>query len=482
MNAGNAMAPRRRIVPALGAATVAAVLGGLGLAAPLDDAVQRWLAPRTASPAAAPSLVLLVGPEDPWPWSSARLAGLLDRLRGAGARGVGLDLPLRAGVDPAGDARLARTLIDNRVALGVPLSAVDATAPQARMPPVEFADAARLGHLLLPRDRDGRIREHLAYVVTADGVRWPSLVQALARPGSALGGRPADHWRVGALADSAVPPTLPAAGVLDGSVGASQLQGRWILVGLGDPALQPRLRGPSGSPALFPVEHQARALAALLQDSTPRPLPVAMQAMTSILLAGMPVLLGLSGGWRGRGMAVALLAGLALPPALCAWLLGRQFWFAPGGAMAVLGTGLLAWIATVLGSYLRRQRSAPGGLVSRRCLDAALQDARDAGRPHALLLFELDAAGPAAQADVCRLATLLRERARRPGDVAAHLGGGRFALLLPGMPVNAAEQILDQLRGAAALELPGRLEASVHGCRGEGCDCERRLAGAQAPA
>ena len=39
----------------------------------------------------------------------------------------------------------------------------------------------------LPLDRDGRVREHLPHLVGSDGIRWPSLVVALAASGDAPG-------------------------------------------------------------------------------------------------------------------------------------------------------------------------------------------------------------------------------------------------------------------------------------------------------
>ena len=474
----------RRGALALAAGALAALLGGLGLAAPLDDLLQRGLSPTSAPQPSAPGVVLAIGPDDPWPWPNGRLAQLLDRLRDAGARGIALDLPLQASADdPAGDARLARSLLDNRVALGVALDMAPGKAPRARMPPVEFADAARLGHAHLAADRDGRVRQHLSYVLAVDGVRWPSLPQVLVQPGNRAGGgaRALDRWRIGHA--GGLPPTLPASGVLDGRLGASQLHGRWILVGLADPRLQPRLPGPFGSAPLYPVEHQARALVALLRGATPRPLPAAAQAVLALLLAGGAVLVGLSAGGRDWRLPAAAIGGLVATLGLFAWLLGRQLWFAPGGVVLVLAIVLLAWWLTALWKLLRERQQAPG-LASRARMEAALHAVRATGQPHALLLVGIaagDTRSEAGQADACRLARLLRERARRPGDIAACLGDGAFALLLPGTPTSAAEHILDEIRQLAGRGMASPVRGSVHGCDGDPCECGRRLgAGATA--
>lgn len=482
MNAVSAPSRKHRYVLALAAGAFAALLGSLGLAGPLDDVLHRWLAPRTSPP--APGVVLVIDASDPWPWRNGRIADLLDRLRDAGVRGVALDLPIQSGsaTDPEGDARLARTLLDNRVVLGVALVPGTAGPPGARMPPVEFAGAARLGHVLLPRDRDGRVRQHLPHVVAADGVRWPSLPLALAQPGNPGGaGRweTADRWRIGYGDDHAAPQTLRAADLMAGRIGASRLHGHWVLVGLADASLQPPLPGPFGTGRLYPVEHEARALVAMLRGSTPRSLPTAAQALLALLLAGVPVLLGLRRDGRGWDAPVALLGGLAAALALSGWLLGRQLWFAPGGTVAVLLAALAGWSLLALRRHLRRRQRMPG-LASRGRLDAALHAARAAGTPHSLLLVEVGS-GPArdreqTRADASRLAQLMRERARRPGDVAAHLGAGRFALLLPDTPAAAAEHILEDIRRQAAernASLP--LQGRVHGCSGQACDCAGEL-------
>ena len=53
----------RRGALALAAGALAALLGGLGLAAPLDDLLQRWLSPTSAPQPSAPGVVLAIGPD-----------------------------------------------------------------------------------------------------------------------------------------------------------------------------------------------------------------------------------------------------------------------------------------------------------------------------------------------------------------------------------------------------------------------------------
>lgn len=475
--AGNRRGPLLAGAGALGAGVLAVLFGMLGIAAALDDAVHRGMAMLRQPPPTPPTVVLGIDHADPWPWPNGRLADLLDQLRAAGVRGVALDLPIQAGdaSQAEGDARLARTLLDHRVVLGVALLPQAHGPPRARLPPVEFADAARLSHVLLPRDRDGRIREHQPRLLATDGIRWPSLPLALVHPGYLAGSgvrEVPERWRVDPAAP--VPVTLRAVDAMAGRIGAARLHGHWVLVGLVDPALQPPLPGPHGSRPLYPVEHEARALAALLQGATPRPLPVPIHALLSLLLAGGTVLVGMAGGGRDWRMPVALLGGGIATLALCGWLLGRQWWFAPGGILAVFALALLAWAMAALREQMRARRPIPG-LASRRQLDAALQAANRAATPHALLLVQADATrdrGAGHPDEACRFAQLLGARARRPGDVAAYLGAGRFALLLPGTPSTAAEGILEDLRQqAAALQPPLSIHGRVHACDASACDC-----------
>ncbi len=362
--------------------------------------------------------------------------------------------------------------------LGVALTPQPGKPPRARVPPVEFAGAARLGHVQLPPDRDGRIRGHLPHQLGDDGVRWPSLPLALVKPGDAGGVRDwnaRDHWQISYARDAATPPTLRASELMAGRIDVSQLQGRWVLVGLTDPSKQARLPGPYGSDALYPVEHEARALVAVLQGATTRPVPTAAQVLLALLLAGGTISAGLGHGGRGRRMPLALCAGLAATLALSAWLLGRQLWFAPGGAVVVLAVALLAWAVSAVWRELRARRRVHG-LASRAGLEAALHAVGTAGTPHALL--RVDTGNAAAGCDevlACRLAQLLRERARRPGDLAAHLGAGRFALLLPGTPPLAALRILDDIREQAAGPDLTPPDGHVHACDGSPCTCAGTL-------
>ena len=90
------------------------------------------------------------------------------------------------------------------------------------------------------------------------------------------------------------------------------------------------------------------------------------------------------------------------------------------------------------------------GLMNRRALDARLQQeldlARREGKPLTLMLCDVDhfkryndALGHVG-GDTClrRVAQLLRETCRRPGDCAGRYGGEEFALVLPNTPRSGA--------------------------------------------
>lgn len=107
----------------------------------------------------------------------------------------------------------------------------------------------------------------------------------------------------------------------------------------------------------------------------------------------------------------------------------------------------------------RMSRTDPlTGLGNRRAFDEArareLSRARRTNTPLALLLLDVDhfkayndTLGHA-EGDVClaAIAALLRDVARRPGDLAARIGGEEFALLLPDTDAAGAERLYAELR------------------------------------
>ena len=474
---------RRHLLLALGAGAAAALCGLLGLGRLLDDLALRRLGPQSA----APVVVLGLDASGPSAWTHERLAELLERLRAAGVRGIGLDLPaaLAPSADPVADARLARALIDGPVVLGVNLQPQPGGGLLAQLPAAGFVDATGLGHVWLPFDGDGRIRRHHALAVADDGIAWPSLALALARTDTNADrggdrGLP-DPWPVAAAAE---PQTLQASALLADRIDPQRLRGQWVLVGPTDPARQARLPGPHGSAALFPVQHQARALADLLVGHTPRPLAPPVHALLAWLLATAAVLAGGSRPGPGWRMPTALLAGILASLAVCAGLLARQWWFAPGASVGVLALALAGWAVAAALRHWHGRRYLPG-LASSSQLHAAVAALRANGAPHALLLLQASAAGDArpAAAATCprRFAGVLRTRARRPDDLAAWLGDSRFALLLHGIQAPAAESVREQIREQATAQ-GLEVQVDLQACTGqEDCACLRRLEPAAGP-
>ncbi len=111
------------------------------------------------------------------------------------------------------------------------------------------------------------------------------------------------------------------------------------------------------------------------------------------------------------------------------------------------------------------------GIGDRRCFeraaDAAWRRGQQDAAPVGLLLCELDpvaAGGPANQADADwnarKTAALLGAMLRGPDDLAAHLGAGRFALLLPGATAADALALAQHCRRQLAQLLHFRPQAS----------------------
>lgn len=99
------------------------------------------------------------------------------------------------------------------------------------------------------------------------------------------------------------------------------------------------------------------------------------------------------------------------------------------------------------------------GIPNRRRFDQALEQewrrCQRAGQPLSLIVADVDwfkpyndALGHAAGDRVLQeVAAVLRQGARRPGDLAARYGGEEFVLLLPGTDVPQAQELAEQLRG-----------------------------------
>lgn len=115
-------------------------------------------------------------------------------------------------------------------------------------------------------------------------------------------------------------------------------------------------------------------------------------------------------------------------------------------------------------------------------MSAVCADARRRGGPVSLLLFDLDHLRRVNDLHGCavgdevlrRVAGLLLPAVAVP-DLVARLGGDRFAVLLPGVPLARAVDLADELRRAAALLpvdglLPGEVGISAGVAEAAGAD------------
>jgi diguanylate cyclase (GGDEF)-like protein len=93
----------------------------------------------------------------------------------------------------------------------------------------------------------------------------------------------------------------------------------------------------------------------------------------------------------------------------------------------------------------------------RHLLEQIARELQGAGRPLALVMFDLDhfkklndAYGHMAGDQVLREVASLMQQHARPGDVCARYGGEEFALLLPGMDLQGAVALAEEIRAEIA--------------------------------
>ena len=474
-----------RLLVALIAAAAVVLLALSGLTWRADSALYD-MAIKRGTRAADPRIMVVAIDEQSlaelgrWPWSRRIHAQLIDALSAAGTKGIALDILLSepALYDPEGDALLTQAMNRSRkVVLPVFAEPQQQNGPLVELLPIpEFAaSAAALGHVDMALDADGVARS--MFLRAGLGTpHWPSLALALHQLGTdplaADEALPGQHNAQAAVAvphqwvrdhKVLVPFINPPDGfarvsyvdVLKGRVPAATLKGRWVLVGVTAAGMGSDVATPgwhANAPRLSGVDYQANALNMLLQDNAIVPLSAPAQILLSIGLVLLPLLLyGLPGFRRiYRPIGLALLA----VPVLSLVLLWQGYWFAPLSAWLVLGIGAAMRLLRSVQRTRRQAQSDPlTGLANRHRFDEILAQelrmAQRSGQPMSLLLLDVDhfkglndkLGHPAGDQVLRSLAGVLKNRARRPRDLVARVGGDEFAILLPETSAQAAAAI-----------------------------------------
>ena len=297
--------------------------------------------------------ILIVAIDEPslarlgrWPWSRHKLADMLEHLHAAGSGAVLLDVILSEPQrdDPQADARLAAAMAAHgRVVLPVFMSGAEAVLP---LP--QFARHAQLGHAQALVDRDGVTRRYLARESMAakpyDHVAAVLLRRAGAGPARPLDTQQSDPVLVPFSGPAGHYPRVAAADLLAGTVPASLLRGKTVLLGatatgLGDNLVTP-LAGRNG--VMPGVEFVANVFDALRAGRVVTPVAPGWHIAGSVLLL---LLL----------MAALLLStpriGLLLTMAsvfftlLLGWLLLARagWWWSPAAPAAVMALAYPLW-------------------------------------------------------------------------------------------------------------------------------------------
>jgi len=372
----------RLLTPGLAVAT-AVLLTASGATWRWDRALYDTLLPSVSGDAAPGDPIIVAVDERSlarlgrWPWPRDTHTALLERLTGAGARAVGMDLLFaEPDADPAADRRLAEAIAANgRVVLPVLAESERLGGPLKEtlaLPGIAGA-AAALGHVDLEIDPDGIVRSTFARAGVG-AARWPAFAMALARvasgapgPGPAPRGDAAAHLRWVREGAMLIPfhggpgtfARVSYSDVLDRRVPDALLRGRVVLVGATAAGLGDALATPfSGRSLPMPgVEIIANVYRAAVDGTALRPMGNAAAALVAalVVLAALAALT-LRGRHSPPGrlavmrqVAVPLAAGVAAlagPLVLSVALLAYAgLWWPPLGAVAggVLGLCLWAW-------------------------------------------------------------------------------------------------------------------------------------------
>jgi EAL domain-containing protein (putative c-di-GMP-specific phosphodiesterase class I)/CHASE2 domain-containing sensor protein len=411
-----------------------------------------------------------------WPWPRDHYAGVVDRLRRAGAASVVFDVDLSAEGTPDGDRALAAALARADGMVALPTFGQAAGAGERRsldtLPLPMFRDHAALASVSIDPDEDGSIRQAPFGTMTEDTPR-PSLSAYMAhRSGTADEAFPIDF-----SIDPATIPRLSFVAVRDGRFDPAAVRGKDVL--LGGTAVEMADRYPVPRWGVIPgVVVQALAAETLLNG-----IPVSASSVAGLLAALVvaAATLHIRSGRRAMlatGLGCAIIAAAAIV-IQARW--GRIYPVSP--ALALILTATIARIAGALAERFNRQRltDEPSGMPNRLALAAELRSRNTTLAVAQLVNHDALMAilGAAHERDVMR----------RLGDrLAIGVGGGavyRVADRLLAVEVQC-EDMAEAMAGLRALmlqplEVAGRrvdLTVAIGVVAGAGEACEVLLADA----
>lgn len=255
-----------------------------------------------------------------WPWPRERHAALIDRLTGAGVRGIAFDIDFSSASTPVGDDAFAAALSRATPPVVLPVfkqytslerqdDQLHHTAPLPR-----FAAKSRLASVNLQPGADGLVRRY-SLTQSSDGNMFLSMGAAFATVDQPS----ADGFYIDYGIRPQTIPHISFSDLLDGKVDAAELRGKFVIIGataieLGDDVTVPIYR------ALPGVTLQALAYESIVQN---RMLLRSSPAVTWIV-----------------ALVLAFLAGSRF--SRWSWRRGLLCLFGAGVAFAVISAGLQA--------------------------------------------------------------------------------------------------------------------------------------------
>lgn len=225
---------RRTLLRILVAATIAAVLiGALGLAQPVDDALRRVRNKLRIQPPSREIVVVGIDDESleqlgSWPWPRARHADLIDRLKAAGARRIFFDIAFATKTDRRNDDAFRKSLSEAGNVYLAAMRTRDLVSGERRfkLPRPEFREHAKVVSVAVTQTGAYSIR-NMEYANRLGDVMYPTMASVLA------GKRANDDTSF--VIDYAINlrsiPFYRAANVLAGSVEPDVFANRDVIIG-----------------------------------------------------------------------------------------------------------------------------------------------------------------------------------------------------------------------------------------------------------